>query len=145
MWRLADGFSRSRQGIRRPPRELKIDKQDPSRKLDSNKRGYATMPTQLGDASDFLPIETAPNPTPDTRHQGHNEVDIEAKGESEHVELKNTDIPNFVYHDQEDPSKRTGLRKLMRRNPSLDFIKEVARANQEDLDMAEVKKVGGTS
>lgn len=96
------------------------------------------MPTQLGDATEFLPIETATNPS--TNHLDQH-PDVEAKGESEHLEGKPRDAPQVVYDDQEDPAQRTGLRRLLRRNPSLDFIKEVAAANTTELDRAEVKKV----
>ncbi|WWD21473.1 hypothetical protein CI109_105959 [Kwoniella shandongensis] len=90
-----------------------------------------------GDAAEFFPA----NPV-------SNVEDLEGqKGTTEHVENasiseeKNT--PRDIHYDaQEDFSKpRTGLRKLLRRNPSLDFIQEVAVANSEELDPAEVKSV----
>lgn len=41
----------------------------------------------------------------------------------------------------DDGKPRKGLRKLLRRDPSLDFMREVAEANAEELDPKEVKGV----
>lgn len=71
--------------------------------------------------------------------------DIEkAKSSSEHVEEIDDSNENrpVVYTEGEDDSKpRTGLRRLLRKNPSLDFIKEVAEENKKELDPVEVGRV----
>jgi len=87
------------------------------------------------DALDFVP-----NPAPGMPTMS----DLEkAKGSSDHIEEIYEDRPDqFVYTAGEDESKpRTGLRRLLRRNPSYEFIKEVAEENQKELDPVEVSKV----
>ena len=66
-----------------------------------------------------------------------------AKHSSEHIEEIIEHRPDdIVYTAGEDESKpRTGLRKLLRRNPSFEFIKEVAEENRKELDPVEVKRV----
>jgi hypothetical protein len=65
-----------------------------------------------------------------------------AKSSSEHIEEVDQEQPSFEYNEDEQPEQsRTGLRKLLRRNPSYQFMKEVAEANQTELDPAEVKTV----
>ena len=66
------------------------------------------------------------------------------KSSSEHVEhVAEVDIgQDVIYHGGDDATKpRTGLRKLLRRNPSLEFIREVAIENTKELDPVEVAKV----
>ncbi|WVQ83358.1 hypothetical protein IAT38_005497 [Cryptococcus sp. DSM 104549] len=74
--------------------------------------------------------------------------DLEAgKHTAEHIEhapdaLKEVDNDVIQYDAGEDPNKpRTGLRRLLRTNPPVEFMREVADLNEEDLDPAEVKKV----
>lgn len=99
------------------------------------------MPTQQSDVLDFLP---AP-PTVEVRAVNH--LDIEPKPQYDHVEdvemgdLKQSER-DIVYDAQEDDTKpRTGIRKLFRRNPSYEFMREVAAANAEPLPELEIKKV----
>lgn len=90
-----------------------------------------------GNAIDFVPADL--DPAADLK-------DLEAnKGETEHVEhasVKNEE-GDLGFAISEDNSKpRTGLRRLLRRNPSAEFLREVAEANEHELDPVEVKKVG---
>lgn len=48
--------------------------------------------------------------------------------------------PNFGL-GQSDEKPFTGVRRLLKRNPSIEFCREVAKMNEEELDPAEVKKV----
>ncbi|KAK4688568.1 MFS transporter, ACS family, allantoate permease, partial [Tremellales sp. Uapishka_1] len=94
------------------------------------------MPHQESDALDFVPVPDVYDPH-----------DVEkAKPTCEHLEDvsegKTRDLPGFVYNAQEDYSKpRTGLRRLLKQNPSEDFMREVAECNQEALDPVEVRRV----
>jgi hypothetical protein len=87
------------------------------------------------DALDFVPNPAAA--VPDL-----NQLE-KAKHSSEHIEEIIERRPDDVlYTAGEDESKpRTGLRKLLRRNPSFEFIKEVAEENTKVLDPVEVKRV----
>jgi hypothetical protein len=88
------------------------------------------------DALDFVP-----NPAPAMPGMGITDLE-KAKGSTDHIEEVYEERPEFSYTGGEDNSKpRTGLRKLMRRNPSFEFMKEVAEENQKDLDPVEVSKV----
>ena len=89
------------------------------------------------DALDFVP-----NPAPAMPGMGITDLE-KAKGSSDHIEEIYEHRPDqIVYTGGEDDSKpRTGLRKLMRRNPSFEFIKEVAEENRKELDPVEVGKV----
>lgn len=64
---------------------------------------------------------------------------------SEHVEEAEDGkkgLRDIEYDDQEDPEhSRTGMRKLLRRNPSYNFIRDVAIADETPLDPAQVKRV----
>jgi len=66
---------------------------------------------------------------------------------SEHVEEAEDGkkgLRDIEYDDQEDPEhSRTGMRKLLRRNPSYNFIRDVALADETPLDPAQVRKVSG--
>lgn len=76
--------------------------------------------------------------------------DIEAtKHTAEHVEnasiaekLARQDVDN-EYTGGDDTAPRVGWRRMFRSNPSTEFMREVAEANQHPLDPAEVKKVCG--
>lgn len=87
------------------------------------------------DALDFVP-----NPASNIPDIGELE---KAKHSSEHLEEVIERRPEDVmYHAGEDEGKpRTGLRKLLRRNPSYEFIKEVAVENTKELDPKEVRAV----
>ncbi|WVW78471.1 hypothetical protein I302_100425 [Kwoniella bestiolae CBS 10118] len=92
------------------------------------------------DAADFLPAD----PMPPTNF----DKDLEAgKGTTEHVEnasiTEKQGAERDIHYDGGDEADkpRTGLRKLLRRNPSMDFMREVAEANETELDPYEVKRV----
>jgi len=71
--------------------------------------------------------------------------DLEDKEYSEHVEQAEygkTGVRDIEYDDQEDPEhSRKGMRKLLRRNPSYNFIRDVAVADETPLDSGQVKRV----
>ena len=64
---------------------------------------------------------------------------------SEHVEDaedQKRGVRDIEYDDQEGGAeRRKGVRRLLRRNPSYNFIREVAMADEEPLDQGEVKRV----
>lgn len=72
-------------------------------------------------------------------------ADIKKEDLALHVEDAEADIKrqerDIVYDAQEDLSKRTGLRKLLKRNPSYEFIRQVAMKNEEVLDPKQVRRV----
>lgn len=101
---------------------------------------YATFhpPKQIimpsGNATDFLPAQV---------DQAVDLKDIE-KGDTEHVEhasVKNEEVELGFAISEDNSKPRKGLRKLLRRNPSVEFLREVAEANEHELDPVEVKKV----
>lgn len=68
------------------------------------------------------------------------------KGEFEHidrVESIDDERPGAAeaYQAEEDDKPPTGLRRLLKRNPSVEFIREVAEMNETELDPEEVKAV----
>ncbi|RSH89200.1 hypothetical protein EHS25_002312 [Saitozyma podzolica] len=90
-------------------------------------------------------IEFIPAPPPLTHVE---DLDLEAaKPSAEHVENASITEKKAVadvereYVDGDDAKPRTGLRRLFRSNPSLEFMREVAEANTQPLDPVEVKKV----
>jgi hypothetical protein len=88
----------------------------------------------MADATEILPRDPA---------QGIRLNDLE-KAEDEHVEYTAEYEPrrDFTYHSGEDETKpRKGLKRLLRKNPSADFMREVAEANEHELDPTEVKQV----
>jgi hypothetical protein len=91
-------------------------------------------------------IEFVPAPPPGLTHV--EDLDLEAaKPSAEHVENASITEKKAVadlerdYVDGDDAKPRTGLRRLFRSNPSLEFMREVAEANTQPLDPVEVKKV----
>lgn len=88
----------------------------------------------MSNAIDFLPADPAPE-------QAIGDVEV-GKHTTEHVEH----VPiNHNAADMDvksaDEGTRTGLRRLLRRNPSITFMREVAAANEFELDSHEVKRV----
>lgn len=75
------------------------------------------------------------------------DLDIERaeKNIAEHLEDvdgQSKALANFQYNAEEDETKpRTGIARLYRKNPSVDFMREVAIANTQELDPVEVKQV----
>lgn len=73
--------------------------------------------------------------------------DIEAKPDNGiFVEDTDQDLKrqerDVEYTEEEDGRPRTGLRRLLRRNPSMEFVREVARMDEQPLDPKDVKRVG---
>lgn len=89
-------------------------------------------------------LEPMPFPQSTTEMTG---LDIERaeKNLTEHLEdvdEQSKALANFHYNAEEDETKpRTGIARLYRKNPSVDFMREVAIANTYELDPDEVKKV----
>lgn len=94
------------------------------------------MPTPTADVGEFVSAPVAHIPAP--------VADLEkAKQSSEHVEeIEDTNDREVIYDEGEDTSSPpTGLRRLLRRNPSREFIRDVAMENRKELDPVEVSKV----
>lgn len=75
----------------------------------------------------------------------HTITEVE-KGHTEHLEDNNSlkggrDLQDVDYNDQEDGRPRTGFRKLLTRNPSYEFIREVAQKDKEELNPVQVRSV----
>jgi hypothetical protein len=60
------------------------------------------------------------------------------------LEVPDETIETFG-HGQYDEEPFVGVRRLLRRNPSLEFCREVIQMNKQELDPAEVKEVGSRS
>jgi hypothetical protein len=79
--------------------------------------------------------------------KAHNELTIETKHEEEHVEDQDMEaakagVRDVQYDDQEGgEASRKGLRRMLRRNPSYEFIREVALADEEPLDPVQVSRL----
>ena len=77
--------------------------------------------------------------------------ELEAKPDTHHYEqaddiLKRSDRDvEFEYNDQETEGPRTGLRRMLKRNPSYTFVRELAIADQEPLDPPTVKRISLTT
>lgn len=81
-----------------------------------------------------------------SNEQQHDHHGIEAKPDNGvFVEDADHDLKRQVrdveYTEEEDGKPRTGLRRLLRRNPSLEFVREVAQMDQQPLDPVDVKRV----
>jgi len=67
---------------------------------------------------------------------------------SEHVEEAEDGkkgLRDIEYDDQENSEQsRTGMRRLLKRNPSYNFIRDVALADETPLDPVQVKRVSST-
>jgi hypothetical protein len=96
--------------------------------------------------SDAIEMVPATNVVETTMHTIETEADV--KHNTQHVETasitRDKELIRDVdaqYTDGDDGKPRTGWRKLLRTNPTLDFMRDVAEANAEPLDPVEVKKV----
>lgn len=59
----------------------------------------------------------------------------------EDAEDQKKGVRDIEYDDQEGgPESRKGVKRLLRRNPSYNFIREVAIADEEPLDQVQVKR-----
>lgn len=79
------------------------------------------------------------------------DLDVEKKREEQFIENADNEYDetkvqrrDVEYDAQEDLSKRTGLRRMLRRNPSLEFIRELAAKDEEILEPKQVRAVGYT-
>lgn len=66
--------------------------------------------------------------------KGQSKVDVD------HLEISGTSNPTFGLNPS-DEKPFTGMRRLLKRNPSLEFFREVAKLNEKELDPVEVKRV----
>lgn len=96
------------------------------------------------------PVDVGPTPAAPTAHI-ESMADIEAtKHTAEHVEDASIAEKRAVrdveeeYTGGDDMSPRVGWRRMFRSNPSTEFMKDVAEANQHPLDPAEVRKVSAS-
>jgi hypothetical protein len=102
------------------------------------------MPAHSSDANEFMPAAPAP-----IKELAQGEDIENVKRTMEHLEdasyaeQKAIQDVEDQYHGGDDTAPRTGWRKLFRSNPSTEFMKEVAEANTQPLDPAEVKRVSG--
>jgi hypothetical protein len=103
---------------------------------------FLTMTSQIDDITTFVP---AAHPDPPPRILSDKEVDVE-KGKHEHVEhLVTPDLDEEVAHYSDDGDSvavRSGWRRLLRKNPTKDFVNELAEMNSQELDQKEVDAVG---
>lgn len=92
-------------------------------------------------------LESTPVRQPSSPIGNKMDLDIERaeKNATEHLEDVNGHskaLADFQYNAEEDETKpRTGIARLYRKNPSVDFMREVAIANTQELDPVEVKQV----
>lgn len=77
---------------------------------------------------------------------GIEEYDVDKKEHVQHVEDAEAGAKevqrDVEYDDQERSGPPTGLRRMLRRNPSYEFVRQVAIKDEEELDKPQVKKVG---
>ena len=70
------------------------------------------------------------------------EIHAEDKRDVEHVEIdKSGDRDIEVEYDAQEDKPRVGLRRMLARNPSYEFIREIAVKNQEELNPLQVRSV----
>jgi hypothetical protein len=110
-------------------------------KKDLTRPAYDPISKMTSHISTFLPVTVRTNAT---------DLDIEMqddtkKLQTEHVEnIHVTPVGKEIQYTtgEENEKPRTGLRKLLRRNASVEFVREVARvAEEDDLDIREVRAV----
>lgn len=61
--------------------------------------------------------------------------------EDAEMDAHKRNVRDIEYDAQESETPRTGLRRLMKRNPSYEFIRQVAMKDEEELDKSEVRRV----
>lgn len=66
----------------------------------------------------------------------------DGKGSQLDSETLNSEIIETSSPGQHDEESFAGLGRLLKQNPSLQFCREVVQMNKEELDPAEVRKVG---
>lgn len=72
------------------------------------------------------------------------EVHDDKKEHVQHVEdaeMGSKAVEREVDYDAQETQNRSGLRRMLRRNPSYEFIREVAIKDTEELEQPQVKKV----
>ena len=70
----------------------------------------------------------------------------ESDKDSENASIQQLEVPKDIIQGfgsgQYDDKPFVGVRRLLKRNPSLEFCRDVVEMNKEALDPAEVRKVG---
>lgn len=110
------------------------------------------MSSHTPDVRSFLPSGAAgASHTLDHHHDIEMQASDIKKPSVEHVEHLDDKLSDdgrplphaFTYEADDDVKPRTGLRKLLRRNPSVEFMREVATisATEGPLDQAAIKEV----
>ena len=59
----------------------------------------------------------------------------------EHAESGAKAVEREVEYDAQESQDRSGMRRMLRRNPSYEFVRQVAIKDTEELDQPQVKKV----
>jgi hypothetical protein len=70
-------------------------------------------------------------------------ISSETGKDNEKADIQQLEVPEDIIDTfgQYDEKPFVGVRRLLKRNPSLEFCREVVEMNKEELDPAEVKKV----
>lgn len=71
----------------------------------------------------------------------HKIIPAIAHVEDAEMEAHKRNVRDIEYDAQESETPRTGLRRLMKRNPSYEFIRQVAMKDEEELDKHQVRRV----
>lgn len=94
--------------------------------------------------TDPFPVAVDEREIIETRRHEKLQVEIEAKPDvDEFVEDadQKRQERDVEYTVEEDGKPRKGLRKLLTRNPSMEFVREVAAMDQQPLNPVDVKRV----
>jgi hypothetical protein len=96
--------------------------------------------------TDPFPIPVEEREIIEVRRNDKPQPELEAKPDvDEFVEDADTDQKrqhrDVEYTVEEDGKPRKGLRKLLTRNPSMEFVREVAEMDQHPLNPVDVKRV----
>ena len=69
-------------------------------------------------------------------------ISSETGKDNEKADIQQLEVPEDIIDTfgQYDEKPFVGVRRLLKRNPSLEFCREVVEMNKEELDPAEVKK-----
>ncbi len=95
----------------------------------------------MQDVTTFVPV-SKPDPAPVSPAIDDRSKDIE-KGSTTHVERVSSRVEDEPHYSDDGDSQvqRSGWRRLLRKNPSKDFVNELAALNSQELDPVEVKQV----
>jgi hypothetical protein len=90
-------------------------------------------------------IKLAPRPNnhseAELANEEHKIIPAIAHVEDAEMDAHKRNVRDIEYDAQESETPRKGLRRLMKRNPSYEFIRQVAMKDEEELDKNEVRRV----